>query len=82
MATKTTSKKFHWLEVGDVIVDAQGARNAIIAIGDEWEDTEVYDRGEVTVEWAKRIFTDTYPEGRLITKSEMNDASFVVEVRQ
>lgn len=81
MTTKTTTKKFHWLEVGDVIVDAQRKRHVVTAVGDEWEDTEVYDRRGITVERAKRVFTDTYPEGRVITESEINDASFIVEVR-
>lgn len=83
MATKTTTKKLSWLEVDDVIVDAQRKRHVVTAVGDEWEDTEVYDHksGEVVTERAKRVFTDTYPEGRVITESEIEDASFVVEVR-
>lgn len=32
MATKTTTKKFGWLKIGDVIVDIQGKRHTVTAI--------------------------------------------------
>jgi hypothetical protein len=70
--------KFADLRVGHVIVDFQGARHTVTAIGD-WETfDDVWDpkKGDVVSEQGRRLFTDTYSEGQGYTKQDMKTVRF------
>lgn len=63
------TKTFDQLVPGDVIIDIQGARHTITEIGG-WEHMDdIWDEelGDVISGQGRRIYTDTYPKGGIVS---------------
>lgn len=76
--TNAAARSFEQLDVGDVIIDQQGARHVVTEIGD-WEMFhDVWNGAGLVSRRGRRIFTDTYPDGRSYTVNDMQSCVFQV----